>query len=84
MMGLSDTLFIHHSLSPMFWPFLNEPKAAAREHTKGLLADPANAHSARVCGRQAGRVCRRLCGPGSRRRVMDYDRQDVYLFEGVV
>ena len=81
-MGLSDTLFIHHSQSPMFWPFLNEPKAAAREHTKGLLNEPANAHFiAYADGKPAG--MQTFMRPGFTPPVMDFER-DVYLFEGVV
>jgi GNAT superfamily N-acetyltransferase len=66
----------------MFWPLLNEPQAAAREHTKGLLDNPANAHFIVYAdGKPAG--MQTFMRPGFTPPVMDFEH-DVYLFEGVV
>src|SRR4029079_5514850 len=42
---LVDELTLHHSKSPIFWPFLRETDESSHEMQRGLLADPqANAH----------------------------------------
>lgn len=81
-MALGDTLFKFHSTSPMFWPFLNEPRAAAREHQRALLEDP---NSAYFVAYRAGRpiAMQTYNVPGFTPAIAPRHR-NVYLYEGVV
>ncbi len=43
--ALNEYLALHHSRSPIFWPFLRETEASAHEFQRDLLKDPAvNVH----------------------------------------
>ena len=81
-MTLNDSLFKFHSQSPVFWPFLSEPKPAAREHQRSLMEDPANAHFvAYDAGEPAG--MQTFMRPGFIPEVVERDR-NVYLYQGIV
>jgi GNAT superfamily N-acetyltransferase len=81
-MSLSDTLMKFHSQSPMFWPFLDEPHAAAREHQLESLAEAGNAY---FIAYEHGRpvAMQSYLVPGFRPAIVQRDRT-VYLYEGVV
>ena len=80
--ALSDTLFGFHSESPIFWPFLEAPKDAAREHTRELLSGAENAYFVAYDGGVPAGM-QTLIRPGFIPPVLDLDG-NVYLYEGVV
>ncbi len=81
-MALADTLFKFHSTSPIFWPFLNEPQAAAREAQRALLDDPRSGYF--IAYRDGRPIAMQTYNvPGFTPAIVP--RQgNVYLFEGVV
>jgi len=81
-MALGDTLFKFHSTSPMFWPFLDQPQAAAREYQRGQLEDPNSAYF--VAYRDGQPIAMQTYNvPGFTPAIAPRNR-NVYLYEGVV
>jgi GNAT superfamily N-acetyltransferase len=81
-MALNDSLYAFHSESPIFWPFLEEPKAAEREYQRGILAHPANAHFVAYDGGEPVGM-QTFMRPGFIPDGVEQDR-NVYLYQGVV
>lgn len=42
--ALTEALWEHHTIPPIFAPYMRETQASEREMSLGLLSDPANAH----------------------------------------
>ncbi|MCC6381854.1 MAG: GNAT family N-acetyltransferase [Dehalococcoidia bacterium] len=81
-MRLDETLFLHHSRSPIFWPMLRETEKSAREFQQGLLAAGGNAHwIAHREGQPVG--MQTFMRPGFTPPIVEPDGT-VYLFQGVV
>lgn len=81
-MALNDSLFAYHSQSPIFWPFLEEPKSAEREYQRSILADPSNAHFiAYEAGQPVG--MQTFMRPGFTPDTVE-QVGNVYLYQGVV
>lgn len=80
--ALSDSLFKFHSRSPIFWPFLPDPQAAARDTRKRLLEDPNNAY---FVAYQDGRpiAMQTYNVPGFSPAIAPR-YHNVYLWEGIV
>jgi GNAT superfamily N-acetyltransferase len=81
-MELGDTLFRFHSLSPIFWPFLNEPRAASREYQQAMLHGDENGY---FVAYEGGRpvAMQTYLRDGFLPRITPQER-NTYLFEGVV
>ena len=80
--GLSDALTAFHSHAPIFWPLLNEPRHAAEEAHRGLLADPRNAHFVAYEDGKAVAM-QTFARPGFTPSIVEPEG-NVYLFEGMV
>lgn len=81
-MGLNDSLYMYHSQSPIFWPFLQEPQPAEREYQRSILSDSANAHFiAYDGGRPIG--MQTFMRPGFIPETVE-PGGNVYLYQGVV
>jgi GNAT superfamily N-acetyltransferase len=82
-MGLADTLNVHHLRSPIFWPILPAPQPAAREYNLAHLADTETNpyfigyHEDRPVAMQT------FNKPGFIPAVVEQD-SNIYLYEGVV
>jgi len=81
-MQLADTLALHHTLSPMFWPYLHTTDAAAR--AVNLAALEAN-EIPYFIGYQGGRPAgaQTFLKPGFTPSIVEQEG-NVYLFEGIV
>jgi GNAT superfamily N-acetyltransferase len=81
-MGLNDALYAFHSESPIFWPFLEEPKAAEREYQRSILADPSNAHFVAYEGGEPVGM-QTFMRPGFTPEIVE-QQGNVYLYQGIV
>jgi len=79
---LSDELTAFHSHAPIFWPLLSEPRHAAEEAHRALLADPRNAH---FVAYENGKpvAMQTFARPGFTPSIVEPEG-NVYLFEGMV
>lgn len=79
---LSRALAEHHVRAPVFAPLLEEPLEHGFEFTRGLLADPANAHFLAYRDGEAVGMCT-FMGPGFL-SPLQTPQGCVYLFQGIV
>ena len=80
--ALSDALTAFHSRAPIFWPLLTDPRHAAEEAHRALLADPRNAH---FVAYEDGKpvAMQTFARPGFTPSIVEPEG-NVYLFEGMV
>ena len=81
-MELAETLALHHTLAPMFWPFLHTTDAAARAFNLQELEQNTTPYFiAYQDGKLAG--AQTFLRPGFTPGPVDHTH-DIYLYEGVV
>lgn len=81
-MQLEDANTRHHYSSPIFWPYLHETMAAARQYQESLLADPANAHF--VAYKNGEPLGMNTFNPPDWVSPLIQGGRSIYLYQGVV
>lgn len=80
--SLDYDLRLHHARSPIFQPLLHDPDESSHDFSRGLLADPANAH---WVGYEDGRaVGMNTFMPTLFMTQMVCPEKTVYLYQGIV
>jgi GNAT superfamily N-acetyltransferase len=81
-MKLAETLTLHHTLPPMFWPYLHSTDQAARDFTRDALANPGNPYFvAYRDGKPAG--MQTFLVEGFTPPIVEGEK-NIYLYEGVM